>query len=74
MFWKITLLKSPCKKKPLWSGKMIKITKKLKELEGRIEALEKALKVAESKDFTPSRDQISYKEVLEEWLNGKKTT
>ncbi|MBO5261639.1 MAG: hypothetical protein J6B45_01190 [Clostridia bacterium] len=53
---------------------MIKITKKLKELEGRIEALEKALKVAESKDFTPSRDQISYKEVLEEWLNGKKTT
>lgn len=53
---------------------MIKITKKLKELEGRIEALEKALKVAENKDFTPNSDQISYKEVLEEWLNGKKTT
>lgn len=53
---------------------MIKITKKLKELESRIEALEKALKVAEGKDFVPNGDQISYKEVLEEWLNGKKTT
>ena len=46
----------------------------VEELESRIEALEKALKVAEGKDFVPNGDQISYKEVLEEWLNGKKTT
>ncbi|MBQ7907679.1 MAG: hypothetical protein IJ309_07785 [Clostridia bacterium] len=53
---------------------MTKITKKLMELECRIKALENAVKQASSAEIGTTQDQITYKEVLEEWLNGKKTT
>ncbi len=47
---------------------MINIFKKIKELEKRLAIIEKAL---ESVDNSQKADtQASYKEVLDQWLNG----
>lgn len=48
---------------------MIFNNKKLKELEKRIEALEKAISLPEA---VPDDKEASYKEVIDEWLNGKR--
>lgn len=51
---------------------MTKTKKKLLELENRIILLEKKQK---NSDFSKTGDpvsEISYKEVIDEWLNGKK--
>ena len=50
---------------------MLKTKKKLIELENRIILLERLLfKYNEQKRADPV-DEISYKEILDEWLNGK---
>ncbi len=50
---------------------MLKTKKKLIELENRIILLEKKL-LGKSNQKTPDPvDEISYKEILDEWLNGK---
>lgn len=48
---------------------MINIFKRIKELEKRVAFLEKSL---EGVDNSPKADnQASYREVLDQWLNGK---
>ena len=55
----------------LWSGKMINIFKKIRELEKRVSHIEKALEGIKSLPSSEA-DTSSYKEVIDEWLNGKK--
>ena len=58
---------------------MIKIKQKIKELESKISALEKRINQAlELSNFSHRVEQnqdsstnLTYKEVLDEWLNGK---
>ena len=72
MFLKNPLPTVPRKIIRFWSGKMTKTKKKLLELENRIILLEKKQK---NSDFSKTGDpvsEISYKEVIDEWLNGKK--
>ena len=50
---------------------MIKLIKQIKDFDRRLSNLEKAM---ESMNNQPqSIDQSSYKEVIDEWLNGKKS-
>lgn len=51
---------------------MTKNKKKLIELENRIALLEEKLKNANFSKTSDPVDEISHKEVVEEWLNGKK--
>lgn len=46
--------------------------KKIKEIEDKIAYLEKKLINLENKKTADPVDEISYKEVVDEWLNGKK--
>ncbi|MBR2944270.1 MAG: hypothetical protein IKC16_04190 [Clostridia bacterium] len=46
--------------------------KKLQEIENKLARLEKKLVCLESKKTADPVDEISYKEVVDEWLNGKK--
>ena len=58
---------------------MIKINKRLKALEEKVRSLELCLeKITKSTDFSHGVEQkataeqeLSYKEVLDQWLNGK---
>lgn len=50
---------------------MLKTKKKLIELENRIILLERRLKSEVEQKTTDPVDEISYKEILDEWLNGK---
>ena len=53
---------------------MFKTKKKLTELENRIILLESNLSNAKlSKNLDPV-DEMSYKEIVDEWLNGKKNS
>ena len=58
----------------LWSGKMFKFNKKIKQLEGRITALENEMSLLLSLS-QPSPEEngkgLSYEEVIDLWLNGK---
>ena len=49
---------------------MIKLIKKIKDFDNRISKLEKSLELMENQP--KSQDVSSYKEVIDEWLNGKK--
>lgn len=51
---------------------MTKTKKKLIELENRILLLEKRANEANFSKTVDPVDEFSYKEVVEEWLNGKK--
>ena len=51
---------------------MLKSKRKLIELENRIILLERALLSKESSKTADPVDEMSYKEILDEWLNGKK--
>lgn len=51
---------------------MTKTKKKLLELENRIILLEKKQNDTNFSKTTDPVDDISYKEVIDEWLNGKK--
>ncbi len=51
---------------------MTKTKKKLIELENRVILLERKLGEADFSKTVDPVDEISYKEVVEEWLNGKK--
>lgn len=51
---------------------MTKNKKKLIELENRIALLEKKQANTDFSKTSDPVDEISYKEVVEEWLNGKK--
>lgn len=46
--------------------------KKFKEIEARIALLENKLKLLQNVKTADPVDEISYKEVIDEWLNGKK--
>lgn len=46
--------------------------KKLQEIENKLACLEKKLICLEGKKTADPVDEISYKEVVDEWLNGKK--
>ena len=50
---------------------MIKIIKRILELEQRVANIEKALECAKGAPSAEA-DTSSYKEVIDEWLNGKK--
>lgn len=50
---------------------MFRLKKKIKSLEARISSLEKRLDTSEP-SCKVNEDGASYKEVIEEWLNGKK--
>ena len=50
---------------------MLKRKKKLIELENRIILLERKLSNKSEQKATDPVDEISYKEILDEWLNGK---
>lgn len=50
---------------------MINIFKKIRELEKRVSHIEKALESIKSLPSSEA-DTSSYKEVIDEWLNGKK--
>ncbi len=52
---------------------MIINKKKIHELEARIEALEKAF-LTQNVPCEDNVSEASYKEVIDEWLNGKKST
>ena len=49
-------------------------SKKIKELEGRISALERQLSsiLAPQSANTSKGAELSYEEVIDQWLNGKK--
>ena len=49
---------------------MIKLIKLIKDFDNRISNLEKAFEGASNQPA--SNEQSSYKEVIDEWLNGKK--
>lgn len=51
---------------------MTKTKKKLIELENRVLLLERKLKDNQNSKTVDPVDDFSYKEVVEEWLNGKK--
>ena len=51
---------------------MTKTKKKLLELENRIILLEKKQKESIFQKTADPVDEFSYKEVIDEWLNGKK--
>lgn len=51
---------------------MLKHIKLLKELEKRVTLLEKALECVNNRQVSDQND-ASYKEVFDEWLNGKRT-
>ena len=53
---------------------MFKTKKKLIELENRIILLEKSLLTAKPSKSLDPVDEMSYKEIVDEWLNGKKNT
>lgn len=48
--------------------------KKLIEIKNKIHALEKRLESLENRKTADPVDEISYKEVVDEWLNGKQTS
>jgi len=50
---------------------MLKTKKKLIELENRIILLERKLLGNNEQKTADPVDEISYKEILDEWLNGK---
>ena len=50
---------------------MTKITKLLSQLEKRVSALESQL-TSQPPSSIACEDEITYREVIEEWLNGKK--
>ncbi len=51
---------------------MFKLMKKIKDLEKRLTEIEKRLMCVNNS--TPSQEEsASYKEVLDEWLNGKRS-
>ena len=54
---------------------MIKILKRLNNLESRVKSLEKVLESLEFNHGVSKNEgssaELSYKEVLDEWLNGK---
>ncbi len=50
---------------------MIKILKRIRELEKRVSHIEKALEGVNNVP-TSDADTSDYKEVIDEWLNGKK--
>lgn len=60
------------KRTHIWSGKMTKTTKRLNDLEKRICELEMQIK---SQSAQPQSDSaaLSFKEVIDEWINGKDT-
>lgn len=51
---------------------MLKIKKQLKELTARIERLEEKIKAYSPHTEAKADSDISYKEVIDEWLNGKR--
>lgn len=51
---------------------MLKIKKQLKELTARIERLEEEIKTCSQGREAKADGDISYKEVIDEWLNGKR--
>ena len=51
---------------------MLKTKRKLIELENRIILLERALSEKQKSKTADPVDEMSYKEILDEWLNGKK--
>ena len=50
---------------------MLKLKKKLIEIQNRIIVLEGKVKSLEKMKTADPVDEISYKEVVDEWLNGK---
>jgi len=50
---------------------MIKLIKQIKDFDKRLSSLEKAVECM--KNQPTSQDASSYKEVIDEWLNGKKS-
>ena len=50
---------------------MIKILKKIAEIEQRLSTIEKSLK-GDTNQLDTDKDATSYKEVIDEWLNGTK--
>ena len=46
--------------------------KKFKEIEARIVLLENKIKLLQNTKTADPVDEISYKEVIDQWLNGKK--
>lgn len=46
--------------------------KKFKEIEERIVSLENEVKLLQNVKTADPVDEISYKEVIDQWLNGKK--
>lgn len=50
---------------------MINIFKKIRELEKRVSHIEKALESIKSTNISEA-GMSDYKEVIDEWLNGKK--
>ena len=63
------------KKMSLWSGKMTK-NKRITLLEEKVSELEKALcTLISSTQGTESQEktELSYEEVIDQWLNGKKS-
>lgn len=50
---------------------MFKTKKKLIELENRLILLERTLLAAKANEKPDPVDEISYKEIIDEWLNGK---
>lgn len=53
---------------------MLKSKKILIEIQNKVASLEKRVKSLENKKTSDPVDEISYKEVVDEWLNGKKTS
>ena len=47
--------------------------KKFKEIEAKIAILEKRVNLLQNSKTADPVDEISYKEVIDEWLNGKKS-
>ena len=53
---------------------MFKTKKKLIELENRLILLERSISSGKMSKKTDPVDEMSYKEILDEWLNGKTNT
>ena len=71
LFLTTIFLLTPCKTTTTWSGKMLKRKKKLIEIQNKLIVLEKRIENLEFKKTADPVDEISYKEVVDEWLNGK---
>jgi hypothetical protein len=53
---------------------MFKTKKKLIELENRLILLERCVSSSKTSKNPDPVDEMSYKEIIDEWLNGKKST